>query len=191
MGQPKLALPWGYRTVIEHVIEKLLKAGVEVVLVVTGPHVPEVSHLATQAGATVHVLPQATPDMRSTVEAGLNYLQDRFQPKPHDPWLLAPADHPDFSLMTVARLLQAGEDDGRLGIAVPVYQGQRGHPTLFRWRHVNGIMKLPYDLGINAFLHLQSQEIFEVFVTDAGIHLNLDTPEDYASILHSHTNQPG
>src|SRR5207237_3552168 len=41
MGRPKLALPLGGRTVLEHVVAALRDAGVEHVLVVVGPHVPE------------------------------------------------------------------------------------------------------------------------------------------------------
>jgi molybdenum cofactor cytidylyltransferase len=36
MGQPKMLLPWGKLTVIEHVITTFLNAGVEEVLVITG-----------------------------------------------------------------------------------------------------------------------------------------------------------
>src|SRR5262245_40399906 len=39
MGRPKLSLPLGQRTVIEHVINTLKNARIEQILVVVGPHV--------------------------------------------------------------------------------------------------------------------------------------------------------
>src|SRR3954452_21150957 len=74
MGRPKLSLPLGGRTVIEWVIDMLRRAGVEHVLVVVGPHVPELIPLAEGAGAHAYLLSKETADMRATVEAALQWL---------------------------------------------------------------------------------------------------------------------
>src|SRR5207244_5407504 len=93
MGRPKLALPLGGRTVLECIIDALKQAEAEV-LVILGPHVAELAAPARSAGAIVLELPQATPHMRATVEAGLAHLEAQFHPDPAEPWLLSPADHP-------------------------------------------------------------------------------------------------
>ena len=49
------------------------------------------------AFAWVLVLPEETPDMRATVEAGLSWLEQQFHPRPDDAWLLVPADHPTLN----------------------------------------------------------------------------------------------
>src|SRR5256885_16918128 len=90
MGRPKLALPLGDRTVLEHVVAALRGGGVDHVLVVIGPHVPELVPLATRAGGEVCLIPESTPDMRTTAEHGLRWLDDRFHPRPDDYWVLAP-----------------------------------------------------------------------------------------------------
>lgn len=177
MGRPKLSLPLGDRTVIEHVVSALRAGGVETVLVVIGPHVPELAALARAAGAEVLELPEPTADMRATVEAGLRWLEQRFAPSDDDVWFLAPADHPVLSPAVVRQLLAAGEAGASL--AVPVDGGRRGHPTLIRWRHVGGIRALPDGVGINVYLRGQCQEMREVPVADAGVLADLDTPEDY------------
>src|SRR5436309_15902360 len=94
MGRPKLALPLGDRTVIEHVVAALRAGGADRVLVVVGPHTPELAPLASAAGADVCRLPEATADMRATVEHGLRWLEENCRLRPDDAWLLAPADHP-------------------------------------------------------------------------------------------------
>lgn len=177
MGRPKLTLPLGDRAVIEHVVSALRGGGVQPVLVVVGPHVPEVAALARAAGAEVLELPDPTADMRATVEAGLRWLEDRFAPSDDDVWLLAPADHPVLSAAVVRQLLHAGSAGASL--AVPVHGGRRGHPTLIRWRHVAGIRALPEGAGINVYLRAQGNEMQEVPVADAGVLADLDTPEDY------------
>ena len=49
MGRPKLSLPLGERTVLEHVIAALRQGGVDHVLVVVAPHVAELVPLANAA----------------------------------------------------------------------------------------------------------------------------------------------
>src|SRR5205823_5578166 len=110
MGRPKLALPLGGRTVLERVVASLREAGVEHVLVVIGPHVPQLAALAERAGAHVLQLAEETPDMRATVEAGLRWLEERFHPAPDDRWLLVPADHPTLNPLLVRLLLRERAD---------------------------------------------------------------------------------
>ena len=181
MGRPKLALPLGARAVIEHVVAALRGGGVGTVLVVVGPHVPELVPLARSAGAEVLALPEPTADMRSTVEHGLRWVEDRFAPRPDDAWLLAPADHPVLSPAVVRQLLDAAGSSA-CSIAVPVHGGRRGHPTLIRWRHVAGIRSLPADAGINADLRAHRAETLDVPVSDPGVLADLDTPDDYARL---------
>jgi molybdenum cofactor cytidylyltransferase len=182
MGRPKLSLPLGDRTVLERVVAALREAGVEHVLVVVGPHVPELVPLAERAGA--HVLPLAdeTPDMRATVEAGLRWLEERFHPSPDDDWLLVPADHPTLDAGVVRQLRQARAAAPDKSIFMPTYKGKHGHPTLIAWRHVGGIRAHPVGHGLNAYLRGRPEDTLEVAVGNADILRDLDTPEDLAQL---------
>jgi molybdenum cofactor cytidylyltransferase len=181
MGKPKLALPLGDRTVIEHVVASLRGGGVDRVVVVVGPHVPELIPLASAAGADVLALAELTPDMRATVERGLAWIEERYHPSADDCWLLAPGDHPAFTPAVVRQLLEAARGS-TCSVVVPVHDGRRGHPALLCWRHVAGIRALPPTDGINRYLRGVANETLEVAVTDPGILANLDTPEDYARL---------
>ena len=178
MGRPKLSLRLGDRTVLERVVAALRDAGVTRVVVVVGPHVADLAPAATVAGADVYLLPEPTPDMRTTVERGLAWVEEQHHPRPEDFWLLAPADHPTLNPAVVRRLLETGSQER--SIVVPVHGGRRGHPTLLAWRHVAGIRALPSDKGINAYL--REQAVFEVPVDDPGVLADLDTPEDWERI---------
>ncbi len=178
MGRPKLALSLGDRTVIERVVAALREGGVEHVLVVVGPHVPELVPLASAAGAEVLALLETTADMRATVERGLAWIEECFSPALDDYWLLAPADHPGSPSAVVRQLLDVATNSAH-SVAVPIHRGRRGHPTLIRWRHAAGIRALMAGVGINTYLRGLATETLELAVTDPGILANLDTPEDY------------
>lgn len=182
MGRPKLTLPLGNTTVIGRVVSTLRAGGVERIVVVVGPHVSELIPLAQAAGADVLALSEPTPDMRTTVERGLEWIGKHCCTAMHDWWFLAPADHPAFAASVISNLLSMS-DEARRSIIVPTHNGRRGHPALFRWHHAAGINAMPKDAGINSYLHAQANEVLELPVTDAGILANLDTPEDYARLM--------
>ena len=180
MGRPKLSLPVGGRTVLESLVLALKRGGVERVLVVVGPHVPELAAITEAAGAEALQLTRDTSDMRATVVAGLDHIAATDRPAPDDAWLLAPADHPGVSATLVIDLLVAGAQSAATAVIIPTYNGLRGHPTLIRWRHAHDIRQLPTGRGINAFLQWPGLEVRELSVTEPGAVSDLDTPEDYA-----------
>jgi len=185
MGRPKLALPLGGSTVLERVVASLRAACVDTVLVVVGPHVPELVPLAERAGAHVLQLVEETPDMRATVEAGLHWLEDRFNPAPDDQWLLVPADHPTLDPSVVRQLLRARAEGPGASIVVPTHGGRRGHPTLIDWKHVAGIRALAPGQGLNVYLRRLAAETREVAVDSPGVLCDLDTPEEYERLRRS------
>src|SRR5262249_1174669 len=147
----------------------------EHVVVVVGPHVPELVSLAEVAGADVCQLSESTADMRATVEHGLRWLEDRYCPRRDDAWLLAPGDHPTLDPAVVRQLREAQATQPALSIVVPVHERRRGHPTLIAWRHVAGLLAFPAGQGINSYLRLHADETLEVPVTSAGVLCDLDT----------------
>lgn len=194
MGRPKLSLPLGERTVLEWVVAALRAGGAGPVVVVIGPHVPQLVPTAERAGADVVRLSEPTPDMRATVEHGLRWIEARYQPAADDAWLLAPADHPTLDPAVVRALCDSFQQDPTSSILVPVHEGSRGHPALFAWRHAAGIRALPADRGINAYVRDHAGEVREVPAASSGATCDLDTPEDYEGVRRawgSTGSQPG
>jgi molybdenum cofactor cytidylyltransferase len=182
MGRPKLALPVGGRTVLEHVLAALRQGAVGPTLVVLAPHVADLAAVAEAGGAHVLQLPAETPDMRATVLHGLGWLAEQFRPAPEDDWLLLPADHPTLDAEVIARLRQARRDNPWASVVVPTWQGRRGHPALIAWRHVAGVRAQPAGEGLNAYLRRHAAETLEV-PASASVLADLDTPEDYERLL--------
>jgi len=191
MGRPKLSLPLGDRTVLEWVVVRLRQGGVEKILVVLGPHVRELGPLAESAGAAALVLRDETPDMRTTVQCGLDWLEANYHPQADDSWLLVPADHPTLSACDIRQLLNARLQHPQASIVIPTYDGQRGHPAVIAWKHVAGIRALQPDHGLNAYLRLHAIETLELPVDSAHVLCDLDTLEDYERLREGFASNMG
>lgn len=185
MGRPKLALPLGGRTVLEHVVRAFHGAGVDEVFVVLGPASAALAPLAGTAGARVLSLEHDTPDMRATVLCGLDWLEQLLHPDDADAFFLVPADHPTLDPNVIRELAQAAAGSSGPSIWIPTHGGKRGHPALIAWRHVPGLRSVPEGQGLNVYLRSQREQTQEIPSTSPEILCDLDTPDDYARLLRA------
>jgi|SRR5579862_4618817 len=183
MGRPKLSLPFQGRTVLECVLDALRLGGCDEILVVLGKQAADLEPLARTANAHVCLLNEDTADMRATVEVGLSWLEQRFRPSLHDAWLLAPADHPTLDAAIVETLRRSYLAQVEKSIVVPIFEGKRGHPTLFSWKHVQGVRSHTVGEGLNTYLRQHEAATLELLVQNLTILVDLDTPDDYARLL--------
>ena len=183
MGRPKLALPLGGSTVLEVVIATLRRARLERILVVVGPHVPQLTGLVTAAGAEYLLLGYETPSMRETILEGVEEVEDCYRPCLEDQLLLVPGDHPALDAAVVGELLRARSSNPHFSIVLPTFHGRRGHPVLIDWKHVCAFRETPPATGLNAYLRHHADETLEMPVDTAGVVRDLDTPEDYERLL--------
>jgi molybdenum cofactor cytidylyltransferase len=183
MGTPKLLLDVRGQTVIARLLAALERGGVGNRFVVINPLDTALRTEVERCGGQALVPPAPPPDMRASVEFGLRSIGSLLAGKPDAvnadcPWLLIPADHPAVLAETVRTLLEvAKRHPGR--IIVPVHDGRRGHPTVFRWKHALGIDAIPPDEGFNWIVKRHAAEVVEIPVPTQDVLIDLDTPEDY------------
>lgn len=197
MGQQKLLLQLTGKTVIAHVISALRGAGIERCLVVIRPDATELARAVLVAGGEV-VQPLIAPsDMRESVECALRAIEGRdhrhcgnLKPPSEgcDGWVLIPADHPTMRSPLIRDLI-ATWSLSPTRIAVPVYAGRRGHPTIFPWSVVDEVYHLPPAQGLNQVLRSAPDRVLEMSVTDASILDDLDTPADWLRLQQE--REPG
>jgi molybdenum cofactor cytidylyltransferase len=183
MGRPKLLLPFGASTVLQHVVSALGTAEVSAIVVVTAPGDDDLAALASSAGAHVCRLDEDTPDMRATCLCGLAWIEREFQPHAEDGWLLLPADHPTVRPDVVRALIDTARHEHAKDIFVPVHRGRRGHPTWLRWSHLAGLRAAPIDQGLNRFIRAHADTTCELAWSGDEILCDLDTPADYRRLL--------
>lgn len=181
MGQPKLVLPLGGRTVVEHLLAALASPLLTDRVVVTRAADVELQRLVTGCGARVVTTQPDPPDMRASLEAGLADIARRWQPRRDDGWLMLPADYPRLNAATVQQLIAVWLAE-RPRFLLPTHNGRRGHPLLARWDTVADLLALPPDAGMNRLVQ-SATDIRLVPCDDRGVLLDLDRPEDYTALL--------
>jgi molybdenum cofactor cytidylyltransferase len=186
MGCPKLLLKLDGRTILERVIHSLRAGGVDQILVVAHPQLPELVHVAVRAGAGSIQPAHETADMRETVAIGLGWVEENSSPNGDEGWFLVPADHPCLDPEVVRRLIDARGRYRDKTVFVPVHAGRRGHPALLAWSHAYQILKgrIPGG-GLNHYIRGQEAVTHLVPVDSPGVLGDLDTPEDWRRILAS------
>jgi len=176
MGQPKVLLPWaGQRAIIDHILEQLMLARVDPIVVVTGHRHTEVAARAAALGVPAVFNPHyAEGEMLSSLKAGLAALP------PHAAAaLVVLGDQPRIQPRVIGQVLMAYAE-GQGAIVAPSYQMRRGHPLLIDRRFWPEILALPPDGSLRALLAAYADEIGYVTVdTDSVLH-DVDTPDDYA-----------
>jgi molybdenum cofactor cytidylyltransferase len=173
MGSNKLALPWGEGTILSHLVDQLTPS-VERTIVLLGPRSHElVSTLPSNVEAVM--LQEQTPDMRSTIERGIDCLSDETDDVGV---LIMLADQPHVKASIVDHLARQF-DEASGSILIPTFAGKRGHPIILPLRFLRELKELPVDRGLDALIRARLADQRLVPLTDAGILADLDTPSDY------------
>ncbi len=128
----------------------------------------------------VHLVrPLTAPrDMKESVCAGLNFIEQFWQPPADAVCLIAPADVPQLSAAVIDRLLECAEcrDDDRTAV-VPVFGNRRGHPILLPWPRTADIFRLPDDVGIRRLV--EEGPVDTVPFAESEHFSDIDTPDEY------------
>ncbi len=172
MGRPKLLLPFRGGPLVAAVVAALRSGGAGTIVLVTAPEDEELRAWARQAGVEVAINPDPERGMLSSIQEGLAAL-------PRDQILLvSPADLPRLRPESVAGLLRRMIAAGA-PLAVPVYQGKRGHPLAIAPALIPEILTLDPTIGLKQLRDRYEDELLEVVVDDPGVVQDVDTPEDY------------
>lgn len=177
-GINKLLVPVGGVPLVRRVARVLLGAGLRPVVVVVGAGAEGIRR-ALQ-GLPVRLVENARhPEgMGTSVSAGVAALGPEVAAV-----AVTVADLPRLrarEVRTVAEALAASER----GIAVPVWEGRRGHPVFFALGPYRRFLEgLGGDEGARGILRARPGDVLEVAVSHPGGFDDLDTPEAYRCLL--------
>lgn len=176
MGTLKQLLPFGDRTVLERVVDALLASRATPVVVVLGHRAEDVRAALGSRPVIVTLNPDPAGDMLSSVRCGL-----RATP-PDRPVLIALGDQPLITPGLIEQVIDAFEQ-GRGGIVIPTYQGQRGHPMIMAARYREDIFALQGAGGLKQLRDRHPDEVSEVPVETDAVLIDLDDPQAYQAAL--------
>jgi len=179
MGQPKLLLPYGEKTVIETVFTTVKESKLDRSLVVVRPEDKIIPELARNFGFDIAINPEPGRGMLSSIIVGLESI-----PEEAEAVVLVLGDQPAIRASAID-LLIVGYRLKEKGLILPVFQGKRGHPILFDLKYRTEIKALNPDIGLRQLMQQHPEDILEIPMNEPGLVADLDTPEDYSGQLRT------
>jgi len=175
MGQVKLLLPVGGQPIVRHAVEGVRAAGLDPVLVVTGPAPAPIEAALAGLGARIVVNPTPEAGQAGSVRAGIAAL-----PETVDTVLIALGDQPALAPTIIPALLAAHRASGR-PIVAPRYQDGPGNPVLFDRVIFAELLALQGDQGARPVIAREPARV-EWVALDLPMPQDVDTPADYEKI---------
>lgn len=181
MGQPKALLRIGEdgETFFDRVTATLLEAGVPHVVVVAGADAVAIRQKARpRAGVAIVDNPDFDRGQLTSLLAGLSAV-DHLAP---NAVLVTLIDVPLVSIDTVRALLAASSRSAA-PIIRPVSNGRHGHPVIFGRALFDELRRADLQQGAKQVVRAHAAEILEIEIGDEGAFTDIDTPEDYDTLI--------
>jgi molybdenum cofactor cytidylyltransferase len=178
MKVPKMLLHFNGKTMIELVIENVIRSEVFRTLVVLGSHRDEILGSIGNLPVDHCYNEDYRKGMLSSVQCGFKSLPANFEAV-----LVFPGDQP-FIEPAVTNLIIKAYRESRKGIIIPLYGNKRGHPVLIDRRYMDEIFTLEENEGLRSLSILHQNDVFEVKTNSPGILKDFDTKEDYLKELN-------
>ena len=180
MGEFKPMLSIGSISVAQRVVATLSQAGVNKIVMVTGYNATMLErHLSGNGIIFLRNEDYETTQMFDSVKIGLSYLLDKC-----DKVLFTPVDVPLFTAKTVRAILDSGAS-----LAVPMCEGQQGHPILIDNGLIPEILNDCGEMGLKGAMDRCSVPLRRIDVDDPGTIHDADTPEDFSQLVDYHNSQ--
>lgn len=184
MGQPKLLLPFGDRTMIEAVVGTVVSSSVDGTLVVLGAEQEEIEKKIKAFPVKTVYNPDYRSGMLSSVLCGFKAL-----PTETRAVVVVLGDQPTVGKGIINTIISAYQKSGK-GIVLPVYDKERGHPVIIDMKYKQEIEGLSPDIGLRGTVYSHPEDILEVEVDAPSILKDIDDETDYRRELEKNTKIP-
>ena len=175
MGRPKALLPIDGQTFIERIVAALKQTRVGKIIVILGHNAselqPKISHLPVE----ILINTDYKLGQLSSLQLAVRHLQLDHD---CDGMLVHLVDHPYLTPALVQEMIRRFYETEKR-IIVPKFHGKRGHPVIFSRELFAELLSAPVDQGAKAVVNAHRADTLEVETEEAGIALDIDTPELY------------
>ena len=180
MGRPKLLLPWRDTTVIGAILRQWRELGAAQITVVHRPNDAPLAAEMDRLGLPAHARienPQPERGMFSSIVCAANWPGWRTE---ISSWAIALGDQPHLNSDTLRQLL-AFHSAHAGAICQPEFDGHTRHPVILP-RAAFALLKDSRAATLKDVLKQIPVPRVQCAVTDAGLALDMDTPEDYKQL---------
>jgi molybdenum cofactor cytidylyltransferase len=175
MGRPKALLPIDGETFIERIVAALKQTRVGKIIVILGHNAselqPKISHLPVE----ILINTDYKLGQLSSLQLAVRHLQLDHD---CDGMLVHLVDHPYLTPALVQEMIRRFYETKKR-IIVPKFHGKRGHPVIFSRELFAELLSAPVDQGAKAVVNAHRADTLEIETEEAGIALDIDTPELY------------
>lgn len=173
-GENKLLATIGEKPVIRLSAEILLASGASETVIVTG-YEPEPVRAAL-AGLDVRLAhnPDYESGLSSSLKIGVSAIS-----ADAEACLIMLGDMPFIKPSLIQKMTAALEANGNALIAIPVRNGERGNPVLWRRSLFASLKSIQGDKGARELFSLHTGDVIEI-AADDEIFFDIDTPSDLA-----------
>lgn len=178
MGTPKALLPYRGKTFAGHLLEITRHPRVALQRVVLGAGAEILREELHLDAATAVLNPDWQSGQLSSIQAAIRSLPSGIT----GGILLCPVDHPIISEALVARLILEFDSTAKL-IAIPTFEGRRGHPVIFHESLYDELLAASPEVGARQVVWAHAAEVVEVATDEEGVVLNLNDPETLRKTL--------
>jgi len=176
MGRMKLLLDVHGKPMLGHVLENALRSALDEVIVVLGEEHERILERIDFKGAAVVFNPDFLNGQSTSLKAGIAAVGESCGAA-----LFLLGDLPLVSPGVIDAILKKHKAT-HAPIVVPVFAGKRGNPVLLARSLFPMVLALEGDTGARPLLAAYKDLIETVDVEHDGIHLDVDTWEDYLGI---------
>lgn len=161
------------KTFLEHIISVLKHSEVDRITVVLGAEAETIRKSVDLSGTNIVINKNYQKGQLSSLIAAI-----RQSPQDTDAILLCLVDHPFITEEVVNKIVRTFKETNS-PIIVPVFDKERGHPTLFSKSLFHELLNAPQEQGARYVLYSNEDKILELDVSERGISTGIDTPADY------------
>ncbi|MGO9083865.1 MAG: NTP transferase domain-containing protein [Candidatus Sulfotelmatobacter sp.] len=188
MGTDKALLPWppqvaGQSAATETFLSAAIRSlslSTDFVTVVVGQNEAVLAPLVYASGAATVTNPDPSRGQFSSLQVGLHEVLNRGR----DAAMITLVDRPPVSAATVGILLAAFEAAPQnIWAVVPEFSGEHGHPYIVGRELIEAFLQALPTASARDIEHRHQEHIQYVAVSDPFVALNVNTPEEYASLL--------
>jgi molybdenum cofactor cytidylyltransferase len=184
MGQPKQLLPWGNATLIEYQIEKLLKTG-HPVNIVLGFNANLIIPVIEKCAVNFFINNNWEKGMGSSISLGIHHMSGKYPDA--EGVLIALLDQPMIQTSYFETLLNTFQTGTQQILVSRSDSGWTGVPVLFDKFYFKELSELKNAEGAKKLIQLYKEHV--IFVEGGEALEDMDTPQAYQQMLNKYIKQ--
>jgi molybdenum cofactor cytidylyltransferase len=173
----KQLLPIGEKSFVESCVENILDTGrIAQLVVVTGRRSEEVRQAIKNREVRIVYNPDYRSGMSGSIKKGIESISASA-----DAVLIALVDQPHIGAGIIKTLIDSYENPRPL-VAVPTFNGKRGHPIIVSMALKGEILAMDPEQGLRSVIRAHDNEVMEVEIGSEAVLKDFDYPEDYMEL---------